>query len=81
MCSYCKNLKVKFVDLLQPLLSDVCLQIQQCAAIAIGRLVHHDSRVAKQVLNRDFLPLLLRGMDKQNVRKTIILVKRLISLI
>ncbi|KAB0790956.1 hypothetical protein PPYR_02756 [Photinus pyralis] len=54
------------LELLQSLLSDTCVQIQQCAAIAIGRMVHCDVRLAKQVINRNCLPLLLRDIERQN---------------
>lgn len=56
-----------FLELLKPLLSDVSVQIQQCAAIALGRMVHHSEKFAEQVLNNDFLPILLRHIDKQTV--------------
>ncbi|KAF5272806.1 hypothetical protein FQA39_LY07833 [Lamprigera yunnana] len=54
------------LDLLQPLLSDRCSQIQQCAAVAIGRLVNYDVKAAQQFLNQNCLPLLLRDIEKQN---------------
>lgn len=62
-------IEANVLELLRPLLNDVCFQIQQCAALAIGRLVHHDAKLAGQVLNRDILPILLRDIEKQNVRE------------
>ncbi|KAK5638658.1 hypothetical protein RI129_012953 [Pyrocoelia pectoralis] len=54
------------LELLQTLLSDTCVQIQQCAAIAIGRMVNCDAQLARQVINRNCLPLLLRDIEKRN---------------
>ncbi|KAK4877934.1 hypothetical protein RN001_010440 [Aquatica leii] len=54
------------LDLLLPLITDRCTQIQQCAAIAIGRLVNFDAKLAQQVISRNCLPLLLRDIEKQS---------------
>ncbi|KAF5271133.1 hypothetical protein FQR65_LT17713 [Abscondita terminalis] len=54
------------LDLLIPLFTDPCMQIQQCAAIAVGRLASFDSSIAQDVINRNCLPLLLRDLEKQN---------------
>lgn len=59
--------RVKISDLLKPLLNDVSIQIQQCAAIALGRLVHHNEKLGEQVLGNGFLPILLKNFDKQSV--------------
>ncbi|KAI4454662.1 sperm-associated antigen 6 armadillo repeat-containing [Holotrichia oblita] len=64
--------------LLRPLLSDICVQIQQCAIIALGRLVNHDVKVAQEILNQDFIPLLIRNIDKKNkyYKKAVLFVLR-----
>lgn len=61
---------LSFLELLRPLLTDICVQIQQCAIIALGRLVNHDVKMAQQILNQDFLPLLIHNIDKKNVYYT-----------
>ncbi|XP_022904975.1 sperm-associated antigen 6-like [Onthophagus taurus] len=58
--------QARVIDLLRPLISDICMQIQQCAIIALGRLVNHDPKIAQQILNQDFLPVLIHDLDKQN---------------
>lgn len=55
------------VDLLRPLLGDICVQIQQCAAVAMGRLAHHDAQIASDLLKGDMLQLLLKNIDQRNV--------------
>lgn len=55
------------LDLLRPLLSDPCIQIQQCAAIAVGRLVHHDAAIAETIINLGFVPILLNSIGTGNV--------------
>lgn len=54
------------IDLLRPLLSDPCIQIQQCAAIAVGRLVHHDAAIAETIINLGFVPILLNSIGTGN---------------
>ncbi|KAK9754224.1 Armadillo/beta-catenin-like repeat [Popillia japonica] len=56
----------------------ICMQIQQCAIIALGRLVNHDVKVAQEILNQDFIPLLIRNIDKKNkyYRKAVLFVLR-----
>lgn len=56
-----------FLDLLKPLLTDPCSQIQQCSAITLGRLVHYDPRVAEEILNQQILPILLDIIKNGNV--------------
>ncbi|KRT83887.1 Armadillo repeat containing protein [Oryctes borbonicus] len=66
------------LELLRPLLTDICVQIQQCAIIALGRLVNHDVRVAQQILTQDFIPLLIHNIDKKNkyYKKAVLFVLR-----
>ncbi|CAG9861711.1 unnamed protein product [Phyllotreta striolata] len=54
------------IELLRPLLNDPCIQIQQCSAIAIGRIVHHDANIAESVINQGFIPILLNSMITGN---------------
>ena len=56
------------LDLLRPLLSDVMPTIQHTAAVALGRMANHDSKIAQAIVSRDILPLLLQSINKQNVR-------------
>ncbi|KAJ8949174.1 hypothetical protein NQ318_021665 [Aromia moschata] len=48
------------LELLRPLLSDPCSQIRQTSAVALGRLVDHDARLAEELINKSFMPLLLQ---------------------
>lgn len=57
-----------FLELLKPLIVDVCPQIKQCASIALGRLVHSDAVMAEQLLDAGLLNLLLRNVGTGNVR-------------
>jgi len=57
-----------FLELLKPLIVDVCPQIKQCASIALGRLVHSDAVMAEQLLDAGLLNLLLRNAGTGNVR-------------
>ncbi|XP_056639929.1 sperm-associated antigen 6-like [Diorhabda carinulata] len=54
------------LELLKPLLSDPCIQIQQCASIALGRLVHHDVAIAEQVIDQGFIPIILTSIFNGN---------------
>ncbi|GJQ81956.1 hypothetical protein Trydic_g20421 [Trypoxylus dichotomus] len=66
------------LELLRPLLTDICIQIQQCAIIALGRLVNHDVRLAQQILSQDFISLLIHNIDKKNkyYKKAVLFVLR-----
>jgi len=55
------------IDLLRPLLADTMPSIQHMAAITLGKLANHNSRVAHAVIRKDVLSQLLRNIDKQNV--------------
>ncbi|XP_017774511.1 PREDICTED: sperm-associated antigen 6-like [Nicrophorus vespilloides] len=70
--------QARVLDLIKPLLSDVCPQIRQCAAIALGRLVDADPDLARSTLNTDLLPSLLADLDGQNkyFKKSILFVIR-----
>ncbi|KAL1502423.1 hypothetical protein ABEB36_007564 [Hypothenemus hampei] len=54
------------LDLLKPLLVDVCPQIKQCAAIALGRLVHNDAEIAEELLDVGLLNMLLHNAGTGN---------------
>ncbi|XP_067213594.1 sperm-associated antigen 6-like [Linepithema humile] len=54
------------IDLLRPLLADSVPSIQHMAAIALGKLANHNSRLAYVVVRKDILPQLLKNIDKQN---------------
>lgn len=56
------------IDLLCPLLSDTVPSIQHVAAIALGKLANHNSRLAHAVIRKGILSYLLKNIDKQNVR-------------
>ncbi|XP_011706345.1 PREDICTED: sperm-associated antigen 6-like [Wasmannia auropunctata] len=56
------------IDLLHPLLSDTVPSIQHVAAIALGKLANHNSRLAHVIVRKDVLSHLLKHIDKQNVR-------------
>lgn len=58
------------IELLRPLLNDVCVQIQQCAAVAFGRMAHHDPVIGNEMLRGDLLDLLLKDIEKRNVSNT-----------
>nr|CAH7769107.1 unnamed protein product [Callosobruchus chinensis] len=49
-------LNAGILELLRPLLTDPCVQIQQCAAVALGKLVHNDAAIADQLLEQNFVP-------------------------
>lgn len=55
------------LDLLKPLLTDVCVQVQQCAAIGLGRILHQKEEMALKALNLNFLPILLTNIQNKNV--------------
>ncbi|GLV45197.1 karyopherin alpha3 [Carabus blaptoides fortunei] len=55
-------LSVSALELLKPLLEDVCPQIQQCAAITLGRLAHHNAHVGKLVIEESVLSILFRDL-------------------
>lgn len=50
------------IELLKPLLEDICPQIQQCAAIALGRLAHHNASVGQSVISNGILAILFKNL-------------------
>ncbi|XP_044260764.1 sperm-associated antigen 6-like [Tribolium madens] len=54
------------LDLLKPLLSDVCKQIQNCATIALGRIIQNDHTMAKKFSQTELINLLLATLPKEN---------------
>ncbi|XP_076256219.1 uncharacterized protein LOC143193752 [Rhynchophorus ferrugineus] len=58
--------KANILDLLKPLVNDVVPAIKQCAAIALGRLVHSDSDMAMELIEIGFLPTLLQNATSGN---------------
>ncbi|XP_018335168.1 sperm-associated antigen 6-like [Agrilus planipennis] len=54
------------LSLLYHLLSDICIQIQNAAAIAVGRIIHHDAKAGCTVLNMGYVPVLLKDIEKKN---------------
>ncbi|EZA50312.1 Sperm-associated antigen, partial [Ooceraea biroi] len=54
------------IDLLRPLLADAVPSVQHMAAITLGKLANHNSRLAHAVVRRDVLSQLLKNIDKQN---------------
>nr|CAH7723586.1 unnamed protein product [Callosobruchus chinensis] len=54
------------LELLRPLLTDPCVQIQQCAAVALGKLVHNDAAIADQLLEQNFVPIFLNNLTIGN---------------
>ncbi|KAH1011210.1 hypothetical protein HUJ04_000627, partial [Dendroctonus ponderosae] len=62
------------LDLLKPLIMDVCPQIKQCASIALGRLVHNDPAIAEELLDVGILSILLHNAGTGNkYQKTAVL--------
>ncbi|XP_050302037.1 sperm-associated antigen 6-like [Anthonomus grandis grandis] len=62
------------LDLLKPLIIDVCPQIKQCASIALGRLVHHDPQIAEELMDVGVLGILLHNAGTGNkFQKTAVL--------
>lgn len=60
--------RIHFLELLKPLISDMYTQIQQCALIAVGRMAQHSEKVSKEIMDQDFMPIILANIEKQNVR-------------
>lgn len=56
-----------FLELLTPLLSDVCKQIQNCATIALGRIIQNDHVMAKKFTQTNLISILLTSLPKENV--------------
>lgn len=54
--------------LLRPLLLDVVPNIQQTAALALGRLANYNDDLAEAVVKGDILPQLVYSLAEQNVR-------------
>ena len=53
--------------LLRPLLLDVESEIQQTAALALGRLANYNEDLAEAVVKGDILPQLVYSLAEQNV--------------
>lgn len=53
--------------LLRPLLLDVAPDIQQTAALALGRLANYNEDLAEAVVKGDILPQLVYSLAEQNV--------------
>ncbi|XP_044763953.1 sperm-associated antigen 6-like [Coccinella septempunctata] len=66
------------LDLLRPLLTDVCIQVQQCAAIGLGRILHQRETIALKALNMNVLSILLTNIQNKNKyqKKAILFVLR-----
>ena len=60
------------MPLLRPLILDVAPDIQQTAALALGRLANYNEDLADAVVKGDILPQLVYSLAKQNVMLTII---------
>lgn len=60
---YCTSI---FPELLKPLLEDLSPQVQQCAAIALGRLAHQDPSAGEEMLHGNMLQKLFSDMDSRN---------------
>lgn len=56
--------------LLRPLLLDVVPNIQQTAALALGRLANYNDDLAEAVVKGDILPQLVYSLAEQNVRNS-----------
>lgn len=56
------------IQLLRPLLLDAVSNIQQTAAVALGRLANHNDDLAEAVVKGDILPQLVYSLAEQNVR-------------
>ncbi|XP_025994255.1 sperm-associated antigen 6 isoform X2 [Solenopsis invicta] len=69
------------IDLLRPLLADAVPSIQHVAAIALGKLANHNSRLAHAIIKKDVLSHLLKNIDKQNkfYKKAALFVMRAIA--
>ena len=55
------------MQLLRPLLLDIIPNIQQTAAIALGRLANYNDDLAEAVVKGDILPQLVYSLAEQNV--------------
>ncbi|XP_060532951.1 sperm-associated antigen 6-like isoform X4 [Cylas formicarius] len=58
--------KTNVLDLLKPLVSDVCPQIKHCALVALGRLIHADETIAEQIVKSGTLSVLLNDLTSGN---------------
>ncbi|CAG9770782.1 unnamed protein product [Ceutorhynchus assimilis] len=62
------------LELLKPLITDVCPQIRQCASMALGRLVHNDPQMAAELVTSGVLNILLQNASAGNkYQKTAVL--------
>lgn len=55
------------MPLLRPLLLDIVPNIQQTAAVALGRLANYNDDLAEAVVKGDILPQLVYSLAEQNV--------------
>ena len=55
------------MTLLRPLLLDSVPNVQQTAALALGRLANHSDDLAEAVVQGDILPQLVHSLASQNV--------------
>lgn len=55
------------LGLLKPLVEDVCVQVQQCAVVALGRIAHHAGpSVGLKAVNDGILHTILHNLDRRN---------------
>lgn len=54
--------------LLGPLINDANQIIQQTAVTAVGKIANYDEQRAQAVVEMNFIPQLLKNIEKQNVR-------------
>ena len=55
------------MQLLRPLLLDIVPNIQQTAAVALGRLANYNDDLAEAIVKGDILPQLVYSLAEQNV--------------
>ncbi|KAL1123339.1 hypothetical protein AAG570_002424, partial [Ranatra chinensis] len=59
-------IKCGVLDLLIPLLSDPLSKVQQCTAVALGRLVNNNRSAAEEIIRLDIFNVLLRSIDRKS---------------
>lgn len=67
LLSHLRCLSAGALALLRPLLLDVAPDIQQTAALALGRLANYNEDLAEAVVKGDILPQLVYSLAEQNV--------------
>ena len=67
LLSHLRCLSAGAMALLRPLLLDVAPDIQQTAALALGRLANYNEDLAEAVVKGDILPQLVYSLAEQNV--------------